>query len=288
MRSLGTTGRDMSGRRLCGLPGTVEAGTAPLYEASQEEDAAFESGSEEDQAVTCSLIQFGMGAAPSWAPVTGFASLLAGYRSDKLVTVVGGVATGWGDLSGNGVNLTSSAGPTYSAVGGVNGLPKLSQSGNGNSKYLSNTSFVIVPDNDIEIFGVATPSSTGNASGAYLCDLGANNDAILLEASVTNLVIYNGSLFNFGSATATDPFCADCFHDGTSDSFGILNGGTVQSGTIGTASQASTTLTIGNYEGLGDGWQGDIYELWICGATQSASARAAWLEYVSARYGIAT
>lgn len=199
-----------------------------------------------------------------------------------------GNITQWNDQSGNGYNVsqgTQASQPTYVSSGGTNNLPYLNfgstELGNAN---LQNTSFTFSPF-PADIFIIATPTNI-TSNNHVLLDLGITNDYTVINSGFFSL--YDGSYINDENIIpATNiTYLVEACNLGTASSFVAVNGGTPTVGSVGSASQAATAITIGNYYGTGFNWVGNIYEIVICNYLLSSLQRNQMLTYINTRYGI--
>jgi hypothetical protein len=218
----------------------------------------------------------------------------AWFRSDLGITQSGGKVSQWNDQSGNGYNVSQSNAtfqPTYSASGGPNGTPALGWTGATNSILLQNTSFTYAAQSQpTDIFVVATCNvSLPIGNGAYCVDLGSNTDVIFVATGSSTLTAYNGDLLAGASnITQNAAFVAELCNIQTSSSFITINGTSTSTGALGDDNQGSTDLTIGNFGGGSNGWQGTISEVLVFNYELNSTQRAKVLSYVSSRYGITT
>jgi hypothetical protein len=239
--------------------------------------------------MTCSLIQFGQGAAP--LNPLGLNPKFY-FRSDLGITTSGSSVHEWADQSGNGFNLTNALGspvyPTYSASGGVNGLPKLTFGSSGGSACcLYNASFSN-PTHPLEYIIVAEASSSSPSASGVLIDCGIDNDYCYQSANSLNIYATNGNPIGALAVTASAPFIVDAYFSASPADFIALNGGSPSSGTsAGSTAQAGSYLCVGNLVGsLANAWVGDIYEVFGIDASLSSSNRAAYIAWLMSRYAI--
>jgi hypothetical protein len=216
---------------------------------------------------------------------------LAWYSSDVGVTETSGLVTQWNDRSGNGYNLSQGTAidrPAFNTSGGANNKPRLTFN---TTNFLSNTAFTYSTASPVEVFVVATTTSTGSTVIECLVDLGDQNNLIYQYQNGTDLALYNGAALKTQSIGVGTPFIGDFTNDGSGNGTIAVNGGTPATGSVGTASQATTNLTIGSYNNQSadlEGWIGDIYEVLVFSYVLSTYQRQQVLQYLNAVYGIAT
>ncbi len=244
----------------------------------------------DEQAVIYNYLQQTWGLSPApWTPAQ-LPNLVAWFRSDMGITQSGGTVSAWADLSGNGHNVSqsnSSYQPTYNTMGGANGQPRLTWSSYSTDVLLQNTSFTLAME-PVDIFIVATPSTIPVTAGAYLIDLGSNNDVFFIESGFDYPAFYDGNIVGYGGGdlVAGSAVIIEGCNVGSSSSFINVNGGTATTGDVGSNGQGSNYLTIGNYIGGSNSWEGDIYEVVICSTNLSSTERGYLNYYLGQRYGI--
>lgn len=245
--------------------------------------------------MTCSLVQFGQGAAP-FTPnkVGGGAALWT--RSDLGVSLDGSsnVQT-WADQSGLGNNLaqvTAGNRPGYSVNGGVNGLPYLSFDYTKLQGLVSSGNTIALAVTDLFVVLRVTSESTGNDQCPVALGNATSGQSNAILGGVGNGIFF---IYNFGTVAGTSVTLAlnqdsvlEGIINGTAASL-ALDGGTEQSGTTTAISGSGFATVGGDIPGIGnDGFAGWIYEVVAYASLLSSSDRAKLLAYFTGRYGIAT
>ena len=217
---------------------------------------------------------------PNWLQ-----SCIMWFRSDLGITLISGLVSQWNDqLNSGGYNVTQATSgnrPTYSASGGVNGIPYLGFAV-ASTQDLANASFTHAASIPTECFIVAT-SSLASAQ-QIIIDFGADTNIVAQLVSSTTLAMYNGSILNGASPALNSIFILDFSQDGVGNGSIAVNGGTAATGSVGSTAQGVTNLSIGSAYTNSQGWTGNIYEIFCFNVQLSTAQRQEVLNYLNYRY----
>lgn len=161
--------------------------------------------------------------------------------------------------------------------------------GGGDNGYLvnaANTQLIATLSTDQPIYiAMIINSSVGTSgSNAYLFDSGANANIIFQNTSPSELQTYAGNLSTPISFTANTDTLVEAFFNSSSSSIAI-NGGTPVVSDVGVGIP-STAISIGNYGGGGDGFDGRIAVVILCNAALTSDERTSLLSWAVNNWGV--
>jgi lysophospholipase L1-like esterase len=239
-------------------------------------------------------------------------SLALWLRSDSGVSTSGSNVTSWSDRSGSGiipafVQASSSAQLTYSASGGIGGLPKLScpdgtrlmepaVATNLVSAGAARTIFVVAACTNPAGGTLLTFRRSGAcAAFAYQSSITSSSISPLYWYNYSDGVAINGQLNPPPSISS--PFCSTWTFQAENNIYGQRHNGVKQyvssqqnsNTALSTSDAGSTGVTLCNRIdaiGLHLGWTGDIYEVIVFSRLLSTTEIRGIEAYISLRYGI--
>jgi len=226
----------------------------------------------------------GLGASLPTPPYAN--NLRAWYRSDRRVSVLSGNVTGWGDISGNGLDSHSIAShhPTYTAVDATwNNLPSINFLASGN-QYLEYAPVGFNIAQPLTIIWIGLMSTT--VFGSMVDGRGAG---LIGQNGAAKAGFYAGTFVNSGIAVTSPSFVAGVFAHAGGNSAQYVDSSTASStsdpgaGIIGGGVGAG--YLIGANNGLSNASTGSVVEVFIYGEAVSQPNIATIVAYAATRYG---
>lgn len=208
-------------------------------------------------------------------------------RSDSGVTMIGGAASGWADLSGHALRILTQATASKRAVMvvGSSSQPALSFS-SASSQYMDYQGAEMAMSQPITVFCVFKYRSlAGNTT--YLCD-GASpqNSAAFFEVNTPSTGIYSGSTLSVAANYGSGSFAYGMATFNGNSSVIRMNGAQVAAGAAGITAATGFTIAspagglINHYADI------DVHEYIVMTATPTAGEIAAVESYFQKRYGL--
>jgi hypothetical protein len=231
--------------------------------------------------MTCSLVQFGMGAAPAWSP-SKLPGLALWLESDLGVTT--GATFTWADQSGSGNNFhqtTAGNQPTVNASDAAyNGQATLSFTG---GQFLDQVSaWAATVSQPYTIMIVGSDSASGN--NIFVGQPVANNWYIAASGGLYGVSI--SVAFNATTPDSTTPKILYVeYDDPSSSTFRVSQDTPEVTGNAGAAATLPTLELAGADAGINH-LSGKLAMIVVCSGILSSANRALLQSYAGRKYGI--
>jgi hypothetical protein len=237
-------------------------------------------------ALDSSVMYSGGSAGPPPFDPTQISGCVLWLRADRGITLNGSTVSAWADQSGNAhdfLQATASKQPGFSASGGPNGTPYLFTTGAGGIIQMDCPSWgnLSTPFDDFAVCNCVAGSGSNNE---YILDFGAGlTDDIILEVSSTHITLGFGSAV-FQSTSFGVDFICETIPNGAASKLSLNNAAP----TVGSAATAATgtNMTIFNYVGGFNSWNGRMYEVVVYNRVISNTERTTLTRYLGTRYNI--
>jgi len=216
-------------------------------------------------------------------------------RSDLGIALGSTSVSTWSDQSGNGANAGLGVAPDYNLTGGVNGLPRVSQTA-GVTAYLkgafaasvdAHTLFAVVKYTDTTTNG----SSLAGTNSSYTINTAFMQYLELTPHQLTGRVCNTTPSFADATTTDTSSVGSPGIYSTAGDSSNVdlyINGVSKASTSVGFTPGTATNYVIMSLDGTSPQYflHGDAYEYVLYNRVLTANERILVTRYLGGRYGI--